>query len=259
MKRLPIALQMYSLREELKADFEGTLAAIREMGYDGVELAGLYDRSYTEMKEALARHGLRPVSAHVPLPTMLEDPEGVFAGYAEIGCTYAAIPWLNGEYHPGGEKFEEFVEIVIRLAGVARRYGITLLLHNHGGEFDCHEGERKLDTIYRCIPADCLQTEIDTCWADFVGVDAAAYVRQYTDRAPLVHLKNQVVEDGCKRDYPEFCPVGDGRPDMRAVVEAAIDARTEWIVVEQDTAQPGTTPLWCAARSLENLHKLQDE
>lgn len=251
MKRLPVALQLYSLREELKADLDGTLARVREMGYDGVELAGLYDRSYAEMQETLKRHGLCPVSAHVPLPTILEDPDGVFQGYAAIGCEYVVLPWLSGEYHPGREKFEEFKKMVVELAGIARPHGITLLFHNHGDEFQYLDGERKLDTLYGQIPADCLQTEIDTCWADFVGVDAPAYVRQYSGRAPLVHLKNHVVEESRGRDYPVFCPLGDGAPDLRALMEAAIDAGTRWLVIEQDTTQPGTTPLWCAARSLE--------
>lgn len=259
MKRLPVALQLYSLREELKADLDGTLGKVSEMGYDGVELAGLYDRSYTQMRELMQRHGLCPISAHVPLATMREDPDGVFSGYAEIGCRYVALPWLHGEYHPGREKFEEFRETIVRLAGVARKNGITLLFHNHGDEFQLLNGERKLDTLYRLIPADCLQTEIDTCWADFVGVDAAAYVRQYSGRAPLVHLKNHLPQEDAGRDYPLFCPVGDGAPDLRTVVQAAIDAGTQWLVVEQDSVQPGTTPLWCAARSWENLQKLQNE
>ena len=66
---LPVALQLYSVRDELEADFEGTIAKVKEFGYDGVEFAGLYGRSTEQVKKILADAGLTPVSAHVPLPS----------------------------------------------------------------------------------------------------------------------------------------------------------------------------------------------
>ena len=64
---LPVALQLYSVRDELEADFEGTIAKVKEFGYDGVEFAGLYGKSAEQAKKILADSGLTPVSAHVPL------------------------------------------------------------------------------------------------------------------------------------------------------------------------------------------------
>ena len=73
---------------------KGTLAKVKEMGYDGVEFAGLYGHEPSEVKQMLEELGLTPVSAHVPLNEMLADPDKVIGGYAEIGCKYIAVPYL---------------------------------------------------------------------------------------------------------------------------------------------------------------------
>lgn len=74
--KFPIALQLYSVRDLLEKDLEGGLKQVKELGYDGVELAGLYDHTAAEVKEILDRVGIQAVSAHVPFTDMLEDPEG---------------------------------------------------------------------------------------------------------------------------------------------------------------------------------------
>ena len=80
--KFPIALQLYSVRDLLEKDLEGGLKQVKELGYDGVELAGLYDHTAAEVKEILDRVGIQAVSAHVPFTDMLEDPEGVLSDYA---------------------------------------------------------------------------------------------------------------------------------------------------------------------------------
>lgn len=81
-RTVPVALQLYSVRGDMEQDFEGTLRAVGEMGYDGVELVGLYGRKPEAVREAVAAAGLVPVSAHVPYAEMAADPDGVMAAYA---------------------------------------------------------------------------------------------------------------------------------------------------------------------------------
>ena len=72
---LPVALQLYSVRDELEADFEGIVRKVKELGYDGVEFAGLYGKSAAEVKALLDEVGLIPVSAHVPLDDLVQKTE----------------------------------------------------------------------------------------------------------------------------------------------------------------------------------------
>ena len=103
MKTLPVAVQVYSVRDDAAADFAGTMKKIKEIGYDGVELAGLYGLSPAQIKSAIEEAGLVPLSAHVPFQELAADMEGVVSQYLEIGVKFIAIPYLTEEDLPGGE------------------------------------------------------------------------------------------------------------------------------------------------------------
>ena len=106
MKKFPVALQLYSVRDNMAEDFEGTLKKVKELGFDGVEFAGLFDKTPAEVKELVNKIGLTPISAHVPFADMVNDTENVLSGYAEIGCKYVVVPYMTEEYRPGAEKFD---------------------------------------------------------------------------------------------------------------------------------------------------------
>ena len=124
----PIALQLYSVRNELQKDFPGTLAQVKEMGYDGVELAGLCGYSPEQVKKMCEEAGLVPISAHVPLAEMSADPEKTMKDYAGMGCRYIAIPYLTEEFRPGAEGYDSFKKEACHLGELANANGMTLLL-----------------------------------------------------------------------------------------------------------------------------------
>lgn len=267
MRKLPVAIQLYSVRDDLKEDFEGTIRKIKEMGYDGVEFAGLFDHSTKEVKSICDNIGITPISAHVSYKSMVEDIELVSA-YAQIGCKYIAIPSLRTENLCGGELYSETIENIKKIAAKAKACGITLLYHNHDFEFEKVDGKYKLDHLYDDIPADVLQTQLDTCWVNIGGEVPADYVMKYAGRAPVVHLKDFVgskaenmyglisENDGDKKAETEkfdFRPVGYGVQDFNAILEASDKAGAEWVVVEMDKPALGKTPLECAKMSIDYL------
>ncbi len=268
---LPIAIQLYSVRDDAAADFKGTLAAIKEMGYEGVEFAGLYGYAPADIKAMCEEIGLVPISAHVPYYDMVADPEGVLKAYAEIGCKYVAIPYLTPECRPGTDGFAKVVENAAMLGKVAKDLGMTLLYHNHDFEFEKIDGKYALEVLYDTVPATLLQTELDTCWVRVGGEEPAAYVRKYTGRAPVVHLKDYAggksehmyeligieSEEQAPEENPfEFRPVGSGVQDMPAIIAAAESAGAEWLVVEQDQPSMGLSPIECAKKSIGYLRAL---
>lgn len=274
MMKFPVALQVYSVRDFAEKDLEGTLLKIKEMGYDGVELAGLYGRTYADVKAAVKKAGLELISAHVPLADMVADPEGVLSGYAEMGCKYVVVPYLPEELRPGTSLFEKTLEDIRMLCSVAKEKGMTMLYHNHDFEFVKIGDKYALDVMYETIPADLLQTEIDTCWVNVAGEDPAAYVRKYAGRAPVVHLKDFYMSDrDAESDGPfyeligndqkasgenvfEFRPVGHGLQNFPEILKASEDAGAFWVVVEQDRPSMGKDSVECAAMSREYLKKL---
>ena len=267
----PIALQLYTVRDELKADFEGTLKKVKALGYDGVEFAGLFGKSADEVKKMCEEIGLVPISAHVPFVDMMENPQ-LLETYAEIGCKYVVIPYLTEEYRPGEEKFAEVIEGAKLLGSKANELGMKLCYHNHDFEFTKINGEYALDILYNSVPADLLQTELDTCWVNVGGEVPAEYIEKYTGRAPVVHLKDFVMKgkggrlyeligidddsDTAEEDAFSFAPVGSGCQDMPAILDASIKAGAEWVVVEQDRPAKGHTPMQSAEMGREYLKTL---
>jgi sugar phosphate isomerase/epimerase len=214
--------------------------------------------------------GLTPISAHVPYVDMVADPTGVLSQYATIGCKYVAVPYLMPEHRPDGGNFAQVIENVRMIGEVARNLGITLLYHNHDFEFVTIDGKYALDILYESVPADYLQTELDTCWVNVGGEEPAAYIRKYSGRAPVVHLKDfygEKSEDmyeliGIEKKAPkrpgnfEFRPVGSGVQNFPAIIDAAKDAGALWLVVEQDVATMGLTPMESIAKSREYLRSI---
>lgn len=264
--RLPIALQLYSVRDELKKNFYGTLKKVKEMGYDGVELSGLDGRDPIEVRRALNELGLLCPSSHAPVAEQEEN--GAFARYAEAGVRFVAVPWMD--YGTDNERLGENIDTVRRLAERAAKAGITLLYHNHDFEFRRVNGKAILDTLYDEIPAHLLQTQLDTCWVKFAGEDPVAYLKKYAGRAPLVHLKdfwsdgeNGVApydligktSEARKKTNFEFRPIGYGIQNIPAIIQAADEAGAEWLIVEQDESKCRPT-LEAAKMSIEYLRSL---
>lgn len=265
---LPIAVQLYSVRDDAKEDLRATLEKVKKMGYDGVEFAGLHGYAPADIKKMCAEVGLVPVSAHVPYVDLLADPKGVLAQYAEIGVKFVAVPYLKPEHRPGTEEFPEVVKNIGMIGKAAKELGIQLVYHNHDFEFIKLNGKYALDILYETVPAEYLQTELDVCWVSVGGENPPAYLRKYAGRSPIVHLKDYVGEksenmygligigDGQAPKRPDgfaFRSVGDGLQNFPAILEAVGEIGAQWVVVEQDRPTDGMTPMECIEKSVKYL------
>ena len=270
---LPVAVQLYSVRDDMEADFYGTIKKVKDLGYDGVEFAGLFGEDPKKIKTFCEEIEIVPISAHVPYYDMLENPENVLKDYQTIGVKYIAVPYLTEECRPGTEGFTDTINGIHKIAKVAKELGITLLYHNHDFEFVKIGDEYALDILYSSIPSDLLQTEIDTCWVGVAGVNPSEYILKYTDRSPVVHLKDYIMpgkkggnlykligiddnEEQEETDSFSFMPLGKGCQDMPAILDASLKANAKWVVVEQDNPAKGDTPLNSIKTSREYLTSL---
>ena len=269
MATLPIALQLYSVRDALEQDFVGTLEKVKAFGYDGVEFAGLYGHSAEEVRAMCEKIGLVPISAHVPFADMVEDPAGVLGEYKKL-CPYVVVPYMPEEKRPGTDGFAQTLKEIELVGKMAKKLGMVLLYHNHDFEFVKVDGKYGLDILYDTIPADLLQTELDTCWINVGGEDPVAYIRKYTGRAPIVHLKDFVggksegaalyeligIDSDAKKAAAEafsFRPIGQGVQNFPEILKATKDAGASWVVVEQDRPAPGGESMESAKQSIDYL------
>lgn len=266
--RLPIAIQLFSLRNTLPKDFEGTLKAIKEMGYDGVEFAGFYGRSGAELRKLCEEIGLIPISVHISYPELCEKIDSVIDEYAALGCKYVAISSMHREYHIGGEKNEGVYENLKAFSKRFAELGMKLLYHNHSFEMCEHEGKRLHDWLFEIMSPDELQPELDTAWIDLEVGEAEQYIRKFKDRCDLVHIKSYYAKEGFdslvhspdihkERSTFDFCNYEVGRLDVPAVVQAAKESGAKWLVVEQDRPEEELTELDSARVNVEFLRSLE--
>lgn len=265
-----IALQLYSVREDMQKDFYGTLKKVKEMGYSGVEFAGLYGYDPLEVKKMCEELGLVTLSAHVPFVDLMNKMDETIACYKALGTKYVVVPYLGGEYRPGNEDFQNFMDSMKVLGAKLAECDMVLQYHNHDFEFIKLDGEYALDILYKEVGPELLQTQIDTCWVNVAGENPAEYVKKYAGRIPTVHLKDFVggksenmyaligIDDDEEKDTQgkfEFRPVGMGIQNFAPIVEAAIEGGATWFIVEQDQPCLGLTPLECAEKSIQYLLK----
>ncbi len=246
MKKLPVALQLYTVRDAMETDFAGVIKSVAAMGYDGVEFAGFGGYSAAELAQLLNETGLTAISSHTQLSDL--EKEGMPEFLKELGVSYVAIPWIGEDLRPGASDYPSFVARVNTAGKKLAGLGIALLYHNHAFELEQIDGEYKLDIMYRDLPH--LGAEPDCCWLKVGGVDPIKWLKQYAGRAPVVHLKDFVSE-------PEFAfrPVGDGVQDLKGVIAASVDAGAKWLVVEQDRC-PTMSSVDSAKRSLDNIRAI---
>ncbi len=252
-----VAIQLYSIRRELAADFEGTLAAVAAMGYEGVEFAGLHDHSYEEVKALCEKYGLTPVSSHIQV-RFIEDDPAIPAGYASIGTPYMAIPG----HQWGSEPFDTSIERIRTSCEAVRAAGMKMHYHNHALELYNKIGDSNwLDEIFARIPADLLGCEFDVGWLTVAGEDPAAWIRKYAGRTPMLHMKDFYFDkpgnlEGKNPADLADATLGRGKLNVPAVLEAAKETGVEWLIIELDEPEVGKTPLECAKDSLDYLKPL---
>lgn len=271
-KKLPVGIQVYGLRDLLEntpEQFPDVMKQVKELGYDGVELAGLYGLDPTFIRDTLAEIGLTPLSAHVPLADMTADIEKVIADYQLIGVDYLVVPYLPEEYRHLTPGYPVVIEEMKKIGAAVKAAGMKLLYHNHNFEFvRLENGTFGFDDIYRQVPADLLMVEPDTCWIKVAGQDPVEYIHKYGSRCEVIHLKDFVKEGNPQNLYKligietekkeedtgffEFRPVGFGQMLWEPILNASLEAGAKWVVVEQDEHYD-LPPMECARRSREYL------
>ena len=220
MKKDKIALQVYSVRDQMQEDFYGTLRKIKAFGYSGVEFAGLYGNDPLEVKKACEEMGLVSLSAHVPFVELMEHMEETIDCYKKLGVKYVVIPYLTPEYRPGNPGFQTVIDGMKKIGAALVKEGMVQQYHNHDFEFVKLDGEYALDILYKEIGPELLQTQIDTCWVNVGGESPVKYMKKYEGRQEIVHLKDSFgnrTKD--ENDTFEYRPVGHGLLDFKEILE----------------------------------------
>lgn len=255
MGNLKIGLQLYSVRDDMEQDMYAALKKVKEIGYDYVEFAGYFGHSAEEVKSMLDEIGLTCVSVHQAYQLFLDEGQKAVDYLKVIGASFAAIPWMAAEDHKGCDHYDKVIADITEVGQLLKDNGIQLLYHNHDFEFQKFDDKFLLDWLYESISENLLQTEVDTCWVKYAGYDPCEYLKKYTGRSPVVHLKDftckrfaggpayaLIDENGKEIETTKedngfaFRPVGMGLQDFPAILKAAEKAGATYAIVEQDAS-----------------------
>jgi sugar phosphate isomerase/epimerase len=225
--RPQLALQLYTVREALKADPDAALARLAGIGYEHVELFDMV-RLGRPLAEALRRAGLSAVSAHQSV--VGQDIETICAAAAEFGVTLVVEPWVDPERWATPESVAGIAAELAAAASVAARHGVTIGYHNHWFELENRFGGRTaLEVFADRLPPEVV-LEVDTYWVAVGGEDPAALVGRLGSRVVALHLKDGPIS----RDTKAMLPVGEGAMRFPAIIAAAPSALR---VVEADDSR----------------------
>ena len=263
MKKFHVGVQLYSVKNAMAADFEGTLEKIAEMGYEYVEFAGYHGRTAEEIKAILDRLGLKCVSVHQSIDFFKDDVQKGVDFLKTFGTKYSVIPWWGRDALAGTEKWEATVATFRKVADALYENGMILGYHNHDFEFEKFEGKYLHDYLFEAVDRERFVPELDTCWVHYAGINPSDKIREFSGSVEIVHLKDFVCKNlGSGPVYDlidesgkpmkaqtqedngfEFCPLGQGRQNFADILKACEECGTEYVIVEQDKVYGGMTEL----------------
>ena len=248
MGKIPIGVQLYSVRDDCALDLPGTIEAMARAGFSAVEFAGYYNRTANELRRLLQDLGLGCCGSHISLDTLLGDQLARTVEFnLELGNRFLIVPWIAEKYRDSVTSWQATGALFDEIAEKIAPHGLMVGYHHHEVEFHPFEGgELGMDVFYSASKRAIMQ--LDTAHALSGGADPVQYIRRYPGRAVTVHLRDYSTVD-------DRAFIGEGEVDWAGVFEACETVGgTEWYIVEQERYK--VPPVEAVARCLESLHSM---
>lgn len=240
-------LQVYTIRDAIAEDFEGSLKKVADLGYQNIELFAYSDGHYfgypiAEVRTIMSDLGLQVRSSHVStgwsnpdaVGTMTNSWEQTVEDAAALGQEYIVLAYLSESERETMDDYRKVAELLNQCGQIAADAGLQMAYHNHAFEFETFDGSMPYDLLLdRCDP-DLVKFEMDLYWTKRAGMDPIAYFEEHPGRFPLWHVKD--MEEGEDRF---FAAVGEGILDWPKLFGYAETAGLDYYFVEQDDTRSG--------------------
>lgn len=251
-RKIPISVQLYSVRGDCGKDFDGTLAALAKMGFDGVEFAGYhsYANKPKELKAKLDELGLKAAATHVGTGTLRGDAlKKSIEFHQAIGCKFLIVPG-DGDF-TNSDKSKALADFFNQTAETLKPLGMACGYHNHSHEFG-KVGDSNHWEVFAKRTSKEVILQIDFGWAAVAGQDCPDLVKRYPGRTRVVHLKPTVV----KNEAGKKAIFGEDSVNWPPIMAACSEfGGTEWFTLEQEAYPDGKSPMECTALSAAALKK----
>lgn len=249
-----LSVQLWSIKDDVAKDFEGTLKQLKAMGFQGVEFAGNfgpYANDPKGLKAFLEKTGLKASGAHVHFDKLSpENFDATVSFYKAIDCKYLIIPMDKRAFTTEGAKV-----VAAELEAIQKKlapHGMHTGYHNHKEEMVGDMGKTPWDVIGKNT-AQAVVLQQDVGWTEVAGKDPVEFIKAYPGRTITTHYKASAPADGNK----EHPIIGQDTTDWKALITANKNVGgTLWLVVEQESYPEGMTPMQSVEASLKGLQKI---
>jgi sugar phosphate isomerase/epimerase len=251
MVKIPIALQLYSVREDCTRDLPSTLESVANMGYEGVEFAGYYGRSANELRGILDSIGLKACGTHISIESLLgRELERTIEFNRTLGNRFLIVPGFPEEMRKSKAAWLETARIMNEITEKLKPERMRFGYHNHAVEFQPINAELPWDIFFGATVPDVMM-QLDTGNAMYGGVSSEEILeilRRYPGRAITVHLKEFSSTN-------ERALIGEGEMKWREFfLLCETIGGTKWYIVEQESC--AFPPLECVRRCIKNLRNM---
>ena len=250
----PIGLQLYTVRDQIKENLEGTIEQVAKTGYTVVEGAGYNNRTFYglkpgEFKSLLDSVGLKMVSSHTNTKSLRDNADTTFEDAAGAGAAYVVLAWLGPNERKTMDDYKVVVDVLNEAGEKAKNYGIKVCYHNHDFEFQTLDGMMPYHLLMEKTDPELVGMVLDLYWAIKAGHDPLELFEMHSGRFPLWHVKDM-------DNTPEqnFTEVGNGIIDFQKIFDKDEEAGLKYFFVEQDRCN--RPPLESIKISYQNVEKL---
>jgi sugar phosphate isomerase/epimerase len=262
--RKNIGIQLYTLRDQIKADLAGTIKAVAEAGYRQVEPYGFPGQVALDMIKAAKDNGMQANSTHFDWESVTNPTKEGVAPFSEIlgkakdaGLTHLVVPYIHGHNRKNLDDYKRLAENCNKAAVESHKAGIQLAYHNHAFEYQPHEGGKTGYQVLMDEFAPEMMFEVDVFWVVVGGEDPVKQIQALKGRVSQLHLKDLKKDvatpnfGGVPKDA--FQELGNGKIAMEPIIEAAADVGVAHCHVEQDQSP---NPIASVQQSLKYLNGL---
>jgi len=256
-----VGVQLYTVRDLMKDDFDGTIAKVAKIGYKEVEFAGYFGRTGQQVRAVCDKNGLAAVSTHVQYDELDDKFPSVVETSTTIGLKYIVCPWIPEELRKSPDIWKKASEKFNRCGDLSKKAGMQFAYHNHWFEFLPVGGKLPYDELLKECDPNLVKMEMDLCWIIAAGGDPLKYFNAYPGRFPLVHVKDlktmpKITAGGAQNygDTVDLTEVGSGLIDWKRIFAQSDKAGIKHYIVEHDHPKQ---PLESIAGSYEYLNKLR--
>jgi sugar phosphate isomerase/epimerase len=256
-----VGLQLYTVRDLMKDDFDGTIAKVAKIGYKEVEFAGYFGHTGEQVRAVCAKNGLSPVSTHVQYDELDDKFPSVIETSKVIGLKYIVCPWIPEELRKSPDIWKQAAEKFNRCGEATKKAGMQFAYHNHWFEFLPVDGKLPYDLLLKECDANLVKMEMDLCWITAAGGDPLKYFNEYPGRFPLVHVKDlkkkpAVSQGGGQNfgDTVDLTSVGNGIIDWKKIFAQSEKAGIKHYIVEHDKPENAFESI---TKSYDYLEKLR--